>query len=250
MGLNAKTKEYTGGNRVEQDILEPGTYPARLVQVIDLGTQEQRPFKGEQKPPVQEIMVTYELADEFIKDEDGNLLEDKPRWISERFPLHNLASDLAKSTKRYYALDPDCEEDGDWTKLTGRPVMITIVNEAGKGKNEGKVYENIASTSSMRKKEVEKLPALKNPAKVFNQEDVDTAEIMLTLPQWIQDTIKKGLDWEGSKMAYAVENLDKKAPKDDKKVEEKKGRKAKEADLDDDIPFEKEGPSIEDGDNW
>ena len=163
MALNAKNKEYTNNsNKIEQPVLDAGAYPGRVVQVIDLGVQPQRPYKGEDKPPAQEIMVTYELADEFIVDEEGNPVEDKPRWLSENFPLHNLQSDLAKSTKRYYAVDPDGVYDGDWTKLVGQPVMINITKDAGSGKNAGKVFNNVASTSSMRKKEADKLPALQN----------------------------------------------------------------------------------------
>ena len=97
-GLNAK-RAGGGSNKdfVEQELLEPGTYPVRVVQIIDLGVQPQRPFKGEQKPPVHQIQLTYEFVDEFLKDEDGNELEDKPRWLSESFPLYNLSSDRAKS---------------------------------------------------------------------------------------------------------------------------------------------------------
>ena len=76
MALNTKEKKFEGGNnRVEQEPMDAGTYPARIVQVLDMGVQEQQPFKGEPKPPVQELMVTYEFADEFIKDEEGNDVE-------------------------------------------------------------------------------------------------------------------------------------------------------------------------------
>ena len=236
MGLNAKEKEFAGnGKRIEQEAMEAGTYPARLVQVIDLGVQEQQPFKGEPKPPAQEIMTTYEFPDEFIQDEEGNDVEDKPRWLSENFVLHPLDSDLAKSTKRYYAIDPDCDKGGDWTELLGMPVMVTIVANAGKGKNAGRVFNNIASTSGMRKKEADKLPDLKNPSKVFDQSDLSTAEIFLTLPQYIQDKIKGGLEWDGSAMEKAIKKLGK---KEDVKEEKKDKKAALKEDMDDEVPFD------------
>lgn len=226
MGLNAKNKAFNGGNndKNKQAPVEPGTYPARVVQVIDFGVQEQPAFKGEAKPPVQEIMVTYELTDEFVKDEDGNELEDKPRWISERFPLHNLKSDLAKSTKRYYAIDPKGAADGDWTKLIGWPVMVTIVNNPGKGDNADKIYEKIASTSTAREKEARNFPNLKNEGKIFNLEDASTLDILLTLPNWIQEKIKTGLEFEGTPVHKALLKHEGKAPsKPEKpKKEEKK----------------------------
>lgn len=246
MGLNAKNKEFNGGNKKAIDPVEPGTYPARLAQVIDLGVQEQRPFGNEEaKPPVQEIMVTYELVDEFLLDDDGNELEDKPRWISETFPLYNLHSDLAKSTKRYYALDPKCVYDGDWSQLLGSPVMVTIVNNPGKGKNEGKVFEKITSTSAVREKEAKKLPDLKNDGKVFDLSDADTLDILLTLPQWIQDKIKSGLEFEGTAVANALEAREA-GGKPVKKAAPKKQVKEPEPE-DDDVPFDQDD---ENGEDW
>ena len=74
-------------NGTRQEPIEPGSYPARLVQVIDLGLQPQE-YLGEEKAPKIEITTTYELSDEFMKDEEGNDIEDKPRWVSETFPLN------------------------------------------------------------------------------------------------------------------------------------------------------------------
>lgn len=248
MALNAKEKKFEGGNKVEQPNMDAGTYPGRVVQVLDLGVQEQRPFKGEPKPPVQELMVTYEFADEFIKDEDGNDVEDKPRWLSETFPLHPLASDLAKSTKRYYAIDPEVEEDGDWTALVTRPVMITVVNNPGNGKNAGKVFNNIASVSAMRKKEADKLPELKNPAKVLDLDNADTADILLTLPQWIQDKIKGGLEWEGCAVQKALDGGAKKGAKEEKKAPAKKARVVSEDEFDAELTAD--NSTEESGDDW
>lgn len=233
MAINAKEKKFEG-KKVDQPNLDAGTYPGRVVQVLDMGVQEQRPFKGEAKPPVQELMVTYEFADEFIKDEDGNDVEDKPRWLSEVFALHPLASDLAKSTKRYYAIDPEVEEDGNWGALVTRPVMITVVNNPGTGKNAGKVFNNIASISAMRKKEADKLPELKNPAKVLDLDDADTADIMLTLPEWIQDKIKNGLEWEGCAVQKALSG-GKKEAKEEKKAPAKKARVVSEEEFDEEL---------------
>lgn len=228
MALNAKDKEYTGGKRVDQEALEAGTYPARLVQVIDLGVQEQDPFAGQEpKPPVQKLMVTYELSDEFIKNEEGEEQTDKPRWLSEEFAFHPLESDLATSTKRYYALDPKCEKKGEWPDLIGTPVMLTIVQNIGKGKNAGRIFNKITATSSMRQKEAEKLPELKNDGKVLDLSDVSTVDVLMTLPEWIQKKIKEGLEFEGSPMAEAVKNYkkDDKGGKQDKKVADKKQSK-------------------------
>ena len=63
MALNAN--KAGGDNFVPQANIAPGSYPARLVQIIDLGLQAQKPYQGKDKAPVQEIMFTYELVDEL-----------------------------------------------------------------------------------------------------------------------------------------------------------------------------------------
>lgn len=194
MGLNAK-KAAGGSDRVAQEVLEPGVYPARLVQLIDLGVQPQRPFQGKDKPPAQEIMITYEFTDEFMKDEDGNEIEDKPRWYSETFPLFNLKAERAKSTQRYNALDPEGLCGGDFTALAGIPCNVTLVHNV----KDGTVYANVANVGAMRPRDAAKCPELVNKSKVF---DLDAPDISLfsSLPEWVQEKIRNNLGFKGSKL--------------------------------------------------
>lgn len=229
MGLNAKEASGGGKDFPRQPALEPGTYPCRTVQVIDLGLQPQRPFKGEEKEPAHEIMVTYEFVDEFCIDLDedsdtyNELLEDKPRWLSETFPLYNLKSDRARSTKRYYALDPNEDAEGDWTKLINIPCNVSIVNNAGKKgtKNEGKVFENVDGVSTMRAKDAERCPELVNPPKVLDRDNPDV-EIFKSLPEWLQKKITEGLDFEGTALYEALKKDPEPAKKQEKKANKKK----------------------------
>lgn len=202
MALNAK-KVKTASTGPKQAAIEAGTYPARVVQVLDLGIQEQRAFKGEAKPPAHEIMMTYELLDEFCKDEKGEDMEDKPRWISETFPFRSLQAELAKSTKRYKALDPNDDHDGDFTALVGIPCMVTISEDEGKGPNAGKVYNNVTAVTTMRPKEAAKAKELVNPPKVFVLDEPDL-EVFGSLPDWLQEKIKGNLGFEGSELQKAL----------------------------------------------
>lgn len=193
MALNAKKIGNGGGNRTPQANIEPGTYPARLVQIIDLGLQAQRPYQGKDKPPAQEIMLTYELVDTFMLDENGKELTDKPRWISETLPFYGLYADKAKSTQRYNALDPSGEFDGDFAKAIGQPINVTIVNNAvGE-----KVYDNIATISAMRPRDADKCPELVNPAKLLDL-DAPDLDVFNALPEWLRDKIKSNLNFKGS----------------------------------------------------
>ena len=175
--------------------LEPGSYPSRLLWVFDLGIQPQRPFQGQEKPPAHKIMVTYELSDEFLVDSEGKEIRNKPLVLSEDFPLFPLGSERAKSTKRYFALDPQNEFDGDFGKLVGTPIMLTVVQNASK--KTGKIYNNVAGVSPMRKKDAEVLTCLVNPPKVFDLDNPDL-EIWKTMHDWVKTIIQGNLKYQGS----------------------------------------------------
>ncbi len=204
MALNAsKIKQEGGdGSGMTAPTLEPGTYPARLVQVLGMGLQAQDPYKGEDKPPKQVLRVTYELLDEFMHDEDGEEIKDKPRWLSEDFPFNPLSSDLATSTKRYMALDPKLEQGGDWAAILGNAVMLQVAINPNK-KNPDKPYHNIKLASPMRAKEAAASPELVNPVKIFDPDEPDM-EVFGSLPDWIQDKMKGALDFGGSALDEAI----------------------------------------------
>lgn len=204
MALNAKKVAHSGGKSgPAQEPIDAGTYPIRLAQIIDLGLQPQRPYQGQEKPPAHEMMLTYELLDEFCVDEDGNEDTDKPRWLSETLPLRSLMAEKAKSTQRYYALDPTEDCEGDFTQLAGAAANASIVQNVGKGKNAGKVYNNIQALSPMRPKDAAKAPELKKDAKVFVLDEPDL-EVFNSLPDWLQDKIKDNLEYNGSALQKAL----------------------------------------------
>lgn len=199
MSLNLKDIPATGGKLNKQVAMEAGTYPCRVVQIIDLGIQNQRAWEGEAKPPGHEVMFTYEFTDEFCLDEEGKELENKPRWLSETFVLYGPDADLAKSTKRYLALDPEQVHEWDVTKLLSVPGNVTISNREGKGANKGNFYNNVMSVTTMRTRDVNKTPDLVNPPKLFNLDDPDM-EVFGSLPNWLQEKIGDNLSFRGSKL--------------------------------------------------
>jgi len=198
--LNAKE---VGGGGMRADVLDPDVYPGRLVQVIDLGMQEQRPFQGEAKDPQYELMLTYEFADEFMKDDDGQDILDKPRWLSETIPFYNLSAERAKSTQRYYALDPTEMHNGDWFNLLGTPCNITVVVFNFKSKDR----EKVAGISAMSAKKVEKMPDLVNPTKVFDLGNPDL-DVFNALPEWVRTKIKGNLEFNGSVLAGMLDGTE------------------------------------------
>lgn len=227
MSLKAAKETKSKGSFVPQANIEPGTYPARLVQILDLGLQPQRPYMGKDKPPANEIMLTYELVDEFMKDEKGNEIKDKPRWISETLPFYGLYADKAKSTQRYMVLDPKQEFEGDFSQLIGLPCNVTVVNNAVGDK----VYDNVATISAMRERDAKNCPELVNPPKVLDLDNPDK-EVFEALPEWLRDKIRGNLNFKGSPLEELVGNT----PPKEKEVPQKPPVK-------EEPPFEVDEPS-------
>lgn len=192
MSLNASN---AGGTLPDIPVLEAATYPGRLLSVVDLGLQEQRPYMGKEKPPIHKILLSYEFSDEFMPDEDGEEDRSKPRVLSEQIALHNLSADLATSTKRYKAMDATLEHKGDFAALVGRPVNITVV--ANVSTSNGKTYNNIGGISPMRAKEAANLPFPVNPTSVFDL-DAPDMDVFNDLYKWQQDIIIGNLEFAGS----------------------------------------------------
>jgi hypothetical protein len=142
-------------------------------------------------------MITYELGTEFMKDEDGNDDEARPRWISERFPLHNLKADKAKSTKRYLALDPKQAHKGDFAALLGKPCLVAVVNN----EKDGRVYNNIGGITQPLKGVP--VPELVNDPVVFDF-DAPDMDVYNKLPDWIQGILKEALNYRGSALEKAL----------------------------------------------
>lgn len=229
-----KAKANANFNKTPQENIEPGSYPARVVNIIDLGVQSQKPFKGQAKPPCQMIRVTYELTDVFMKDENGEELEDKPRWISEEFKLMPLEVPLAVSTKRYLAIDPNNEHDGDWSLLLGAGCMVGIVNSYSEKTQ--RTYDNVGTVAVMRKRDLEKLPELKNPSFFFYLEEPDM-EVFNKLPDWLKEKIQGNLEFEGSKLQELLSGAPKAAEKPKKEAPKKQEEPAEEAEGEEDAPW-------------
>ena len=202
--FNAKTLPAPPSKFKRAEPLDAGSYPARLVQIVGMGTQAQQPYKGEAKPPRLTMRLTYELLDEFMKDDDDEDILDKPRWVSEDLALLSLSQDLATSTKRYYALDPEDTADGDWVKLIGSPCIVTLVQSKDKRPGNDNIYNNVAGVSAMRPKEAAKAPVLVNPSLVWDFYAPDL-EVFEKFPDWIKANIKAAVDYPGSALEQALE---------------------------------------------
>lgn len=190
MTLNAN--EVTSSSRVFENI-PIGAYPARVVGIVGLG-EHARSFAGQDKDPCPRIAVTFELLDEFLKDEDGQEQLDKPRHLTRELNLFNIDVETADSTKWINAMDPGLKvTGGDWAKAINLPVTVGVVHNESKGKT----YDNVGAVTSMREKEAAKAPPLVNTPYVFDFDSPDM-EVYDRLPEFMKTKIKKSLRFEGS----------------------------------------------------
>lgn len=219
MALNSKKIPTTSkSNFVEQEALEPDSYPARVAQVLDLGLQPQRPYKGEEKPPKHEIMLTYELTDAFMVDEDGEDIPDKPRWISETMPIFSLEADRAKSTKRYMAIDGKQKHAGDFAKLVGMGCSVLVTTY----QKDGKVKNAVGDVSPLMRGMV--IPELINAPKTFDLDEPDL-EVFRSLPEWLQEKIKSNLEFKGSALEALLDGAPAPKKEEEKPAPKKEAKK-------------------------
>jgi hypothetical protein len=193
------------GKRKPIPVLPAATYPGYLIQVLDLGLH-QNSFKGEDKGPTRQIMLTYELGDEYLLDDDGQPMPDKPRWLSEQTWLYPLKSERATSTARYKALDPNTVHGGDFVACLGTPINISIGARKGTGKWEGQVFNDVLGISVMRAKDAAKMSGPVNKPKYFDTDEPDV-EVFLSLPAYVQGLIKSNLEYTGSRLESLLKDV-------------------------------------------
>jgi len=201
MALNAMKVEKTQRRSTQPD-LEVDSYPARLVQLIDLGVHpvskwdeaSSKYVVDETRPPRNLLLYTYELVDEFMKDENGVPNTEKPRWFSEQLYLYDLGNDKATSTKRYNAFDSDNVNNGDWAMQVGKPCMLVIApTKSGKVKI-GSVAKPMRGYN---------VAELKNPPKIFDM-DAPNLEVFQSLPEWMQTKIKESIKYAGGPLEALI----------------------------------------------
>lgn len=179
--------------KIEYPRIGDGAYPARLVQVIDLGAQIKTDYQT-QKPVLTDsgeevvqnvVFLTFELPTETIEI-DG---EEKPRWLGKEYTLSwHPKSNLTKVVDALKASVTDAES---LTDLLGAPCMLTVgTTSGGKDKITG---------VSMPVKGLQ-VPELQNPAKAFDM-DAPDMEVYPTIPQFIRDKIENGVNFSKSALS-------------------------------------------------
>lgn len=174
----------SNANKKPVERIGEGTYPARLVQVLDLGKQVETDWQtGEVKTwddgntmLKPKVWLTFELPDETI-DVDG---EAKPRWISKEYNVS--FHEKSALTQVVSALnDGKAKTLAD---LIGQPALVEIgTTRTGKDK--------LTSVSKVVKGMT--VGELQNDPKFFDF-DNPNRDIYDNLPNFLQEKIKEGAE--------------------------------------------------------
>ena len=166
--------------------LEDGTYMCRVVQLIDLGVQEDE-YEGEKKVG-HKIFINFEFPTEMIMINE----EEKPRWLGKEFgvSLH----EKSVLTKLIAAADPDGKATSKGRNLKGLlnlPLMVTVGSTAtGNAK--------IAGLARLMKGMT--VPELVNPVVFFDLDGGDLEQFE-KLPEWVQGKITSSVDFDDTQFA-------------------------------------------------
>lgn len=183
--------------------IEEGSYPARIVQLVDFGNQYATDYKtGEVKKyddgndVIQhKIFINFEFPTETIEI-DG---ETKPRWTGKEFTLSSHEKSALYSLLK--AADPKGTATNNGRNaagLLGLPVMVTVGSTSG-----GKA--KITTISGVPKGM--QVDALANPEQFFDL-DSDDIESFEKLPEWMQKRITEGVDFDSTRFYQVVNKKD------------------------------------------
>jgi len=163
--------------------LEAGSYPARCVQVIDIGDQ-MNDLSGKLQ---REVMILFEIPSERI-NVNG---EDKPRIMKEIYTLSltdkaNLRKALESWRGKQFT---DEELDAfDIRKILNTTCILSVVEKTSK--TSGNKYSKIGSISRCMKGIV--VPPAESPVFAFDLDEPDALGTLETLPEWVQKYVKQG----------------------------------------------------------
>ena len=176
-----------------------GTYPARIVRILDFGMQYATDFKtGEIKlyedgnQVVQhKVWIDFELPTETIAV-DG---VDKPRWIGKEYTVSSHEKAALQALLK--AADPGGKatlKGRNVTGLLGLPLMITV-GSTSTGK------DKISNVSSLVKGMT--VDALANPTLFFDLDSNDR-KTFDSLPDWMKKRIQEGVGYADTAFAKSA----------------------------------------------
>jgi hypothetical protein len=182
----------TNSSSQKRDIIPSGSFPARCISMIDIGTIPTE-WQGEKKSRTL-IRLKFELPTltKVFNPEKG----EQPYVIERQFTksLHEKSALLPfLNNWRGKALTPDDCQAFDLSKLLGAECMLSIVHKP----SGDKTYANIGGISTLPKGL--ECPAQFNHSFIWDYNDHFNADAITSdndlVPNWLQETIKTSSEW-------------------------------------------------------
>lgn len=172
--------------KTERKLPPAGTHVARLISIVDIGTQP-----GGQFDPKRTVRFSWELCNEL--DTFGDDDKERPYVISKNYTLSlgeraNLRKDL-ESWKGKPLTDEE-QRGFDETKIVGRPCMVTIIH-VSKGEN---VYANVTSITGIPKGI--SVPEQVNASLIYHVTEGKN-NTYAALPEFLQKLIAQSPEFQG-----------------------------------------------------
>lgn len=243
-----------------------GGHLARIVQVVFLGLQKGKVFKGVQGDDKQQMRITFELTNTLfdrVVDEESGKTEKQPYWLSVDVNVSN--SDRSNSIKwatqlglpvnlyNEFSFKTKTGEqitvkqyDADWSEAIGKQCQVFVQHNKWEDKQTGEDRESAKIKDVMAAMQGFDAPPLHDEDKTVLFSPLDPRpESVATFnefPNWLQEKITGALDWNTSPLKEALEggSVKQEAPKQESKPESKEP----EPDLmnADDVPFDADDP--------
>lgn len=163
--------------------LEPGSYLARCVQIIDLGEQ-MNDLAGKLQ---RQVMLMFEIPSERIEING----DDKPRMISATYTLSLSDKAKLRGILESWRGKQFTEEElaaFDLRKILNTPCMLSVVEKTSKAS--GNKYSSIGTIARAFKGAI--VPPAESPIFAFDLDEPDCLGMLETLPEWVQERVKQG----------------------------------------------------------
>lgn len=165
--------------------MDPGTYIAVCVGVVDIGEQKSDLYNNY----AQQVVFIWEIPSARI-EVDG---EDKPRWLSEFYRVSlNEKANLSKMlvSWRGKAFTEDEADGFDLSEMLGKACQLQVLLSA---RSDGAQCNRIAGVFGLPKGFP--APAAESPLLLYSIEDGENATFA-ALPEWIRGKITKSTEWQ------------------------------------------------------
>lgn len=180
--------------------IEAGTYSARCVSMVHIGTVTEN-IAGTEKT-LNKVRITWELPTETKEFKQGE--GEKPYLLSKEFTLSlNEKATLRAYLKSWRGRDftEDEAKAFDLSKLLGVPCMLSVSHKV----SNGKTYADISGVSPVVKGLV--VPPQITPTFELNYDNF-TMEAFMTLPEFIRKKMETAVEFRNIENAAQMHELE------------------------------------------